>query len=292
MASSNLIGMATGSSGPMLPGNVKILWPGDELVPSTLPLRSVEHRACLELSKWSPSPFILLPTVWHEWDLHALSRVVVASGLIERYPRMGFAYVKLVEGQTPDSCLAAIVADLALVKGAREIHTIFVDAPERDHMRLRKSLPAWAQGAGIVNWVLLSGEYSGLPEVANDLLRGISLERRNAGLRDLQYDRRLGRCALRHAMEMSRLARMGHTGRDGSNAKTRARSEGYACLRLGENLALGTANSSQILAHWMHSDAHRFNLLGDYEDVGVGIAASTRGADHINTACVAVFATS
>ena len=47
---------------------------------------------------------------------------------------------------------------------------------------------------------------------------------------------------------------------------------GYNYIKAGENLAYGFDNSQQINDAWMGSSGHRANILGDYKDVGFGIA--------------------
>ncbi len=48
---------------------------------------------------------------------------------------------------------------------------------------------------------------------------------------------------------------------------------GYKYIKAGENLAYGFDNSQQINDAWMGSSGHRANVLGDYKDVGFGIAS-------------------
>lgn len=54
------------------------------------------------------------------------------------------------------------------------------------------------------------------------------------------------------------------------------------CWHVGENLAWGTGASGtprSIFAAWMRSPAHRANILGDYDEFGVGIVVGSL-ADH------------
>lgn len=50
---------------------------------------------------------------------------------------------------------------------------------------------------------------------------------------------------------------------------------GYSFTKAGENLAYGFDNSQQINDAWMNSSGHRANVLGDYKDVGFGIASGS-----------------
>jgi uncharacterized protein YkwD len=50
---------------------------------------------------------------------------------------------------------------------------------------------------------------------------------------------------------------------------------GYVFTKAGENLAYGFDDSQQISDAWMNSSGHRANVLGDYKDVGFGIASGS-----------------
>lgn len=49
---------------------------------------------------------------------------------------------------------------------------------------------------------------------------------------------------------------------------------GYRGCREGENIAYGSGSYSTpraIFTLWMHSSGHRENILGPYEDIGIGL---------------------
>ncbi len=50
--------------------------------------------------------------------------------------------------------------------------------------------------------------------------------------------------------------------------------QGYAYLKIGENLALGNfASDADVVTAWMNSPGHRANILdGQYTEIGVGVA--------------------
>jgi uncharacterized protein YkwD len=64
---------------------------------------------------------------------------------------------------------------------------------------------------------------------------------------------------------------------------------GYSGCREGENLAWGSgpyATPISIFRMWMHSPGHRENILGPYEDTGLGLRVGTlegHGGAHVWT---------
>jgi len=80
-------------------------------------------------------------------------------------------------------------------------------------------------------------------------------ERVLRGLRPLRIDRRLMRSARRHAGWM-----------------TRSRSLQHTTAPVGENIAMGQPNTSQVVADWMNSPGHRANIL-DARYTRIGVAA-------------------
>lgn len=62
---------------------------------------------------------------------------------------------------------------------------------------------------------------------------------------------------------------------------------GYDYQAAGENLAYGFDSSSGVLTGWMNSPSHRANVLGDYADVGFGIANGDNYQGGPNTVVVA-----
>jgi len=64
---------------------------------------------------------------------------------------------------------------------------------------------------------------------------------------------------------------------------------GYHGCREGENLAWGSgryATPRSIFQMWMHSQGHRENILGPYEDTGLGLRVGTlegNGGAHVWT---------
>ena len=116
----------------------------------------------------------------------------------------------------------------------------------------------------------------------------LNRERASHGLRPLRHERRLALAASRHARDMVRRQYFAHEGHSGSDFVQRVQRTGYtrgASWRLGENLAWGEgtqASPTAIVAAWMRSPGHRRNVLGQFREVGIGLAVgapvTVRGA--------------
>jgi uncharacterized protein YkwD len=78
-----------------------------------------------------------------------------------------------------------------------------------------------------------------------------------------------------------------HRGRGGSTLAQRVEDQGYAYLKMAENVASGQATPEEVLASWMDSPSHRQNILDDFAEIG---AARVIGDDQRPYWCV-VFGT-
>jgi uncharacterized protein YkwD len=113
-----------------------------------------------------------------------------------------------------------------------------------------------------------------LAAVRSEMLRSINDARRDAKLPPLRLEPRLLDCAQRYANLMLARSHYGHTGPDGDTVRERAEAAGYVPFAaLGENLAQGQWTVAEVMDGWLHSPAHRENLLSSvFTEVGVGVA--------------------
>ena len=74
-----------------------------------------------------------------------------------------------------------------------------------------------------------------------------------------------------------------HTAPDGVTVVNLVGDQGYAYIRVGENLALGAfADDDAVVTAWMDSPGHRANILDPmYTDIGVGVAKGTYKGQHV-----------
>lgn len=114
------------------------------------------------------------------------------------------------------------------------------------------------------------------------LLQQTNIQRHDNKERALTLNDKLARAAQAKAEDMAQRDYWSHTTPDGKQPWSFVRQSGYQYYRVGENLAYGFSNSREAIIAWMNSPEHRENVLGDYQDVGFGIASapSFQGEDN------------
>jgi uncharacterized protein YkwD len=126
----------------------------------------------------------------------------------------------------------------------------------------------------------LEAELSPEQRVIVEMAARINIERGNRGLPSLRIDDRASAAAQAHAADMASMGRMQHLGTDGSDGGVRLTRAGFVWSAWGENLGAGFLDPDPLVAAWMDSDGHRANLLGDFTDVGVGVALTADGVPY------------
>jgi uncharacterized protein YkwD len=112
--------------------------------------------------------------------------------------------------------------------------------------------------------------------------------RRARGLPELAADDALARAADRKSADILRCDEFSHEacGREFTYSIERS---GYRGCALAENIAWGTGGLGSvrsILRAWMHSPGHRENILGPYEEIGIGLRIGSlegNGGAHVWT---------
>jgi len=106
----------------------------------------------------------------------------------------------------------------------------------------------------------------------------IHKKREAAGLPSLKHSASLTQAAQAHAENMAAKNEFEHK-LDGSGHADRAAAYGYGSRIIGETIAWQSVLSPDgALETWWTSDPHRKILLGDYQDVGIGVAHRPSGA--------------
>ncbi len=116
----------------------------------------------------------------------------------------------------------------------------------------------------------------------------VNRARTQRGLDSLAAPASLARAAARKSADILRCDEFSHEacGREFTYWIERF---GYSGCREGENIAYGNGSYSTpraIFDLWMHSSGHRRNILGPYEDIGVGLQVGTlegNGGAHVWT---------
>lgn len=111
------------------------------------------------------------------------------------------------------------------------------------------------------------------------LVRLVNAEREKLGLKRLKIWKALTHCARKHSKNMaSKRVKFGHNGFKGRSHAMRKKS---SLLRFGENCAYSLNVKDHLktaVSGWMKSPGHYANIVGAYEETGIGIAIGASGS--------------
>jgi len=124
-----------------------------------------------------------------------------------------------------------------------------------------------------------------------DLLINTNQQRANNGLLALNINSQLNVAAQNKAQHMIDNDYWAHNSPNGVTPWYFINNAGYTYQNAGENLAYGFSTSSGVVSGWMGSPSHAANILGDYVDVGFGIANGANFQGGQNTVVVAMYGT-
>ncbi len=126
---------------------------------------------------------------------------------------------------------------------------------------------------------------------AGDLAAGTNTARAQNGLGALALNSKLSTSAQLKANDMITKNYWAHVSPDGTQPWYWFTQAGYDYTNAGENLAYGFSTSDATITGWMNSAGHRANILGNYQDMGFGIANGENFQGSQNTVVVAHYAT-
>src|SRR3954463_1253005 len=125
-----------------------------------------------------------------------------------------------------------------------------------------------------------------------------NVERRHHGLSQMRWNRDLAGAAGGHARDMVSRRYFAHVSPAGHDHLDRVAASGYqpaaGCWTAGENLLVsdGPSTPRQLFAAWMHSPAHRRNVLHrGWDDFAVGVGAKSTQGNPNGLTLVALFGT-
>lgn len=124
-----------------------------------------------------------------------------------------------------------------------------------------------------------------------DLANGTNSARSQNGLANLSLNSKLNVSAQLKANDMIAKDYWAHVSPDGTQPWYWFQQAGYDYTNAGENLAYGFGTSDSVINAWMNSAGHRANILGDYKDMGFGIANGENYQGAQNTVVVAHYGT-
>lgn len=122
---------------------------------------------------------------------------------------------------------------------------------------------------------------------SSDLLAAANASRAANGLTPLKINSLLNNSAQMKAADMIADDYWAHTSPDGIEPWYWFKLAGYDYATAGENLAYGFNTGYEVSTAWMNSPTHRANILGDYTEVGFGIANGVSFQGDNNTVVVA-----
>ena len=103
-----------------------------------------------------------------------------------------------------------------------------------------------------------------------EVLRLVNEEREKAGVGALEMDDvKLLDAAQVRAKELT--VSFEHTRPDGTHCSTAYKEQGGTKTYIGENIAEGYTSPEKVMAGWMNSEGHRWNILHEkYKKIGIG----------------------
>ena len=108
-----------------------------------------------------------------------------------------------------------------------------------------------------------------LEDMENEVIDIVNKERAAVGLSALKNDSTLAAVADLRAEEITR--KFDHTRPDGTDCFTAFESAGIKNVYMGENIALGQVDASDVMNSWMNSSGHKANILkSEFTRIGVG----------------------
>ena len=96
--------------------------------------------------------------------------------------------------------------------------------------------------------------------------------REENGLNPFVYNETLAETARAHSQDMIDRNFFDHTNPDGKSPFDRMRENGLSYSMAAENIAVGYPSPEAVVEGWMNSEGHRANILGNCEELGVGLA--------------------
>lgn len=99
------------------------------------------------------------------------------------------------------------------------------------------------------------------------------------GLKEFVYNETLAQTARAHSEDMLERGFFAHENPDGETPSDRMTAAGIHWSRAAENIAAGYKTPEAVVEGWMNSPGHRANILGECEEMGVGLAISQDSND-------------
>ena len=106
-----------------------------------------------------------------------------------------------------------------------------------------------------------------------EMLDSVNEERSRESLALVTWCPALARSATDHSQDMALKNYFEHESLDGREVSDRAKSQGYDFQTVGENIAVGQRDVTEVMQGWMDSPGHRENILRpQFTHLGSGVA--------------------
>ncbi len=126
----------------------------------------------------------------------------------------------------------------------------------------------------VISMLAAAGPVAASPntDAESQVLALINAQRQAGGCGPLEMNRQLQAAAEGHANAMAVKNFFSHTGKNGSQLKSRVRAEGYKGGWLGENIANGQKTAASVVTAWVGSKGHRANIMNcRYKETGIAL---------------------
>lgn len=117
-------------------------------------------------------------------------------------------------------------------------------------------------------------------EAAPAMIAAINEARAVDKLAELKLNKTLQTAAMTHAREMAEAGKFLPEDADGLTPTKRAQESGYKAAAIAQNDAIGQAEPQKVVKSWLDSEDSKKVILGDYEDIGVGVATDKKGVPY------------
>jgi uncharacterized protein YkwD len=115
---------------------------------------------------------------------------------------------------------------------------------------------------------------------AEAMLDALNAARAEAKKPALKVNATLRDAAGRHARAMAEAGKFLPEDPDGTKPTTRAQEAGYEARAIAQDDAIGQAEPAKAVKSWIEGDGSRKIVLGDFSDVGIGVAADSKGVPY------------
>ena len=112
------------------------------------------------------------------------------------------------------------------------------------------------------------------------LLAAHNLERKKDRPGPLKLSEKLSQAAMAHAKDMAKQQKLDHTGSDKSTVVERVKRQNYPYVIVGENIANGQSDVSEVMTTWMESPGHRDNIMAEFTEMGAARVEDDVGMNY------------